>query len=230
MQLLGTMEQQLEAHQQTLDADRQQQFEARRQVLLARTELDDVKASLHALRNAPPQPNVIEHLPTPMARTVFGRELHLRLQGGRLAYVPWDELVERLKQDAPNQAWKLKESPRITETIGPIHGFRMKYTLRQADEVQRYAELDHFVLVPVQDDVGDPLEVALREDSQLQSILSHYDPDRTTVTVWVYPDSYGHFRHLKSELFRRGYAAAGRPLPDGHPIGGSPEGSRSAAQ
>jgi hypothetical protein len=239
MQVLGKMEQQLVAHQQTLDVDRQQQFEARRQLLLARSELEDLKASLHALQNAPPVQNVIEHLPTPMAKTVFGRELHIRLQAGRIVYVPWDELVERLKEDAPNQMWKLKDVPRITETLGPIKGFRMKYTLRQAQEVrpagggvvvQRAAELDRFVLVPIQDDLGEPLDVALREPSQFHSILSQYDPHRTTVTVWVYPDSFHHFRQLKAELFQRGYAAAGRPLPEGHPIGGSPDGSRSAAQ
>ncbi len=61
-------------------------------------------------------------------------------------------------------------------------------------------------------------------------MLKHADPDRTTVTVWVYPDSFNQFRTLKAELFRRRFLTAGRPLPEGHPIGGSPDGSRSASQ
>jgi hypothetical protein len=60
--------------------------------------------------------------------------------------------------------------------------------------------------------------------------LSQFEPNRTTVTVWVYPDSFNEFRQLKADLFQRGYATAGRPMPEGHPIGGSPDGSRSAAE
>ena len=77
---------------------------------------------------------------------------------------------------------------------------------------------------------GPPLSEALRDGSGFLERLSGHDPNRTTVTVWVYPDSFNEFRALKAELFRRGYLAAGRPMPAGHPIGGSPDGSRSAAQ
>jgi hypothetical protein len=56
------------------------------------------------------------------------------------------------------------------------------------------------------------------------------DPNRTTVTVWTYPDSFHDFRRLKDELFKLGYLTAGRPMPHGAPIAGSPSGSRSAAQ
>jgi len=141
--------------------------------------------------------------------------------------------------DAPRNVWKLKDATTITETLGPIGGFRMKYTLRRVQQVvqvggnpavQQRVELDRFVLVPVQDDLGEPLEQALREGSEFLETLKRADPDRTTVTVWVYPDSFNQFRTLKAELFRRGFLTAGRPMPEGHPIGGSPDGSRSASQ
>jgi hypothetical protein len=90
--------------------------------------------------------------------------------------------------------------------------------------------LDRFVLLPTSADLGEPLAAALTEPSEFLAILNGFEPNRTTVTVWVYPDSFDAFRKLKSELFRRGYATAGRPMPEGHPIGGSPDGSRSAAQ
>ena len=35
---------------------------------------------------------------------------------------------------------------------------------------------------------------------------------------------------MSAELFKLGYLTAGRPLPDGHPIGGSPDGTRSSAE
>ncbi len=239
MQVLAVVEKELEARKSTLDSSQQQNLEISRQAIAARSELEDLKASRHALENSKPPENVIEHLPTPMAQTVFGREVHFRLQGGRITYVPWEELVEKLKQDAPQKVWKLKDVPRITETLGPVKGFRMKYTLRQARQmtpvsggvaVQTRIELDRFVLVPVQDDLGEPLEIALREPSQFRAILGNFEPERTTVTIWVYPDSFDDFRRVKAELFQNGYATAGRPMPEGHPIGGSPDGSRSAAE
>jgi hypothetical protein len=64
----------------------------------------------------------------------------------------------------------------------------------------------------------------------MRSILAGYDPNQTTVTVWVYPDSFAQFRTLKEELYKRGYLTASRPMPDGQPISGSPQGTYSTAE
>jgi hypothetical protein len=120
-----------------------------------------------------------------------------------------------------------------------VGGFRLKYTLQRTQQVgqirggvavQQRVELERFVLIPVQDDLGEPLARAMQEGSEFRNLLSGFDPDRTTVTVWVYPDSFNDFRTVKAELFRLGFLTAGRPMPEGHPIGGSPDGSRSASQ
>ena len=240
LQVVGQMEAYLDEQRAQLDQHQRQQLDMHRDLEAARTELEQLEAARRAIENAMTPPHVIEHLPTPMAKTVFGKEVHFRLQAGRVAYVPWDELVRKLREEAPQKAWKLKDVPSITEVIGPVRGFRMKYTLRHARRVTpigggavavaRRIELDHFVLIPVRDDLGERLDAALAEDSEFRSILSRYDPDRTTVTVWVYPDSFGSFRRLKAELYRLGFLAAARPMPEGQPIGGSPEGTRSASQ
>jgi len=240
MQMVVSVEEELNRQRDELDESQSQRLNMGRDLLVARSELEDMKASRHSLENSTPPENVIEHLPTPMAKTVFGTEVHFRLDNGRVTYVPWDELIEKLKQEAPQTVWKLKGAVRVTETIGPVRGFRMKYTLRRAKHVrpigggavsmQQRIELDRFVLVPVSGDLGEPLESALRKDSEFHSILARHDPDRTTVTVWVYPNSFGQFRKLKEDLFRLGFLTAGRPMPEGHPIGGSPDGTRSASQ
>jgi hypothetical protein len=54
-------------------------------------------------------------------------------------------------------------------------------------------------------------------------------PD-TTVTLWCYPDSFAAYRQIREELHRLGIPTAGRPLPEGAPIGGSTEGSKSVVQ
>ena len=50
------------------------------------------------------------------------------------------------------------------------------------------------------------------------------------MTLWTYPDSFEMYRDLKTELYKLGYPTAGRPLPAGEPIAGSPSGSKSSAQ
>lgn len=240
LQMVGAVEEDLNRQREILDESQRERLDMGRNLMVARSELEDMKAFRQSLDDSVPPQNVIKHLPTPMAKTVFGTEVHFRLDNGRVTYVPWDELVEKLKQEAPQIIWKLKGATRVTETIGPVRGFRMKYTLRHGKQVspigsgavalQQRIELDRFALIPVREDLGEPFESALREDSQFHSVLSRHDPDRTTVTVWVYPNSFGQFRMLKEELFRLGFLAAGRPMPEGHPIGGSPDGSRSASQ
>jgi hypothetical protein len=203
----------------------------------ARRELRDLKLAEDAAANAHQTPGIIEHLPTPLAKTVFGKELHLRLAGGRIAYVPMSELVDQLKEDAQRNSWKLKNAPEMTETLGPIDGFRMQYTLHLTERVMaggaargRFVELKRFVLLPLSEDLGEPIHLALADKSATRSLLKQHPPQRTTITVWVYPDSFPDFRRFKSEMFKLGYSTAGRPLPAGHPIGGSPDGSSSAAQ
>ena len=57
-----------------------------------------------------------------MARTVFGTEIHFRLLNHRLTYVPWDEMIERLKADAKNHLSKLRDTPRIELSLPEVAG------------------------------------------------------------------------------------------------------------
>ncbi len=181
----------------------------------------------------------LKHRPTPLAKTVFGQEVHFRLKGGRIVFVPLDELLNLFKTEAKQKVWKLRQAPSITETVGPVRGFRLKYTLKKESftpnarpgiPTQERVVLDHFVFVPVSDNLGEPVNEALQPSSEFHSILSSYNPHEVTVTMWVYPDSFTNFRLLKEDLFQRGFLTASRPLAEGMPISGSPEGSRSAAQ
>jgi hypothetical protein len=237
--LVTAAEQQLVNERAALDETKKLEYDLHSEMNAARRELQNLKLAKDATLNAPQTPGIIEHLPTPLAKTVFGKELHLRLQNGKVTYVPLNELVEKLKTDAPQNVWKLKDAQRITEVLGPMDGFRLKYTLVKAEKTMQtpggtargsFVELEKFILVPVTEDLGEPLDLALQPGSGLRSLLREYPPDRSTITVWVYPESFQQFRALKAELFKLGYSTAGRPLPDGHPIGGSPDGSHSAAQ
>ena len=86
------------------------------------------------------------------------------------------------------------------------------------------------MLLPTDNTLGEPAGEALGEGSRFREVLAAYRPDETTVTIWVYEESFAEFRALKKALYRMGYATAGRPLPRNVPIGGSPDGTKSAAQ
>jgi hypothetical protein len=74
------------------------------------------------------------------------------------------------------------------------------------------------------------VDQAVLPASELRRVLKRFSPATATVTIWTYPDSFAEFRQLKKALFDLGYSSAGRPLPAGVLIGGSPTGSKSAAQ
>jgi len=66
------------------------------------TDLEETLAALNSAAAATPLSNTktetIEHFPNPIARTVFSKEVHFRLLGGKLVWVPLDELVDTMKQ------------------------------------------------------------------------------------------------------------------------------------
>jgi hypothetical protein len=239
LQLLVTIaEQRLNEHRDQLTAEDQQRFDLQTQLTQSAQELQQLEIERMTLDQARPG-NVIPHLPTPMAKTVFGTEIHFRLLGGRIAYLPWDEMIEAMKADLPRQAPKLADTPRAEFSLPVMSGFGGKYILRRFDvdvqtkiavARQTRVGLERFFFVQVDDPIGETIEQALRPGSQFRSRLSAPQAKGATVTLWVYPDSFEDFRTVKQELFKMGFLTAGRPLPAGHPIGGSPDGTRSSAE
>lgn len=236
---LTVAEKKLAEEREKLDSGQQQELDLRRGIEQLEQQIESLRVARDAAETATASTAIIQHLPTPMAKTVFGKELHFRLQGGRLTYIPWDDLVAKLKEEARQKVWKLKDVPSLTEDAGPIGGFRMRYTLKRVDYaqetklgpvVQRGVELDRFELIPVSENLGEPFQKALQPNSEFFARITTEDARQTTVTVWVYPDNFDEFRALKTLLFDRGFLTAARPLPEGLFIGGSPHGSRSASQ
>jgi hypothetical protein len=236
--LVTTAEQRLAEHRGQLSEAEQERYDLESQLVASRGELTRLSQA-EAVTGAKPPPIVIQHLPTPMARTVFGVEVHFRLLNHRLTYVPWDEVVERLKADAKNHVQKLRDAPRVEISLPEIAGFGARYILRRADlqvetrsgtARQSGVELEQVYLVDTEPNLGQPFSEVFQPGSEFRSRLAALKPQGTTVTVWVYPDSFDDYRALKAELFKLGFLTAARPMPMGEPIAGSPTGSRSSAE
>jgi hypothetical protein len=234
--LVSVAEQRLAEHRNQLNDEDKERYDLEQQLAASRGELARLSQTSSVVGKPPP--TVLQHLPTPMARTVFGTEVHFRLQGGRIAYVPWEEMIEMLKADAKNHVNKLRDAPRVELSLPVICGFGARYILRRVEVAtnrpgaapQGSIELERLYFVDAEPNLGQPVGQAIQPTSELMSRLSAFRPQSATVTIWVYPDSFDDFRTIKSELFKLGYLTAGRPLPDGHPIGGAPDGSRSSAE
>ncbi|MFK7765771.1 MAG: hypothetical protein AB8B55_00920 [Mariniblastus sp.] len=193
----------------------------------------------NAITASSPKTEVIEHFPNPIAKTVFTEEIHFRLSDGKIAYVPMDELLGRMKSEWKLKAEKLKQANSIIETVGPIGNFRMQYELAAESTVdrarggnvqRRTVKFQQFNIQPSIRSFGEPADTAISEGSEFRKILSHREPRKTTVSVWVYPGSFPEHNQIKSWLHENGYQMASWPLDYGRRIAGGPKGFKTSAQ
>lgn len=235
-----SLEQRVQGTSQQATAPSQADLDLAGQLSEAKQRLEQLDHQRAAVESAPAPSVQIECYPTPISRTVDGHEIHFQLRAGRLAHIPLEALLARFKTDAHNKVYKLADSAELTDTIGPEGGFRLRYTLarhetsaEEARETGRagvFVQLKRWTLIPVADDLGETLDEALADGSQFRLAVSERSARGAAVTLWTYPDSFDAFRRIKKELYRLGFVVAARPLPEGTPISGSPEGSKSTAQ
>ncbi len=182
---------------------------------------------------------ILQHLPTPMAKTVFGRELHVMMRGSKAAVIPWERLIDALKNEARRSAERNSQKDRFVNQLGPIDGFLMTYGLKSQSGIMsngstarlaRTIELEKFELEPTSEVIYESVTETMSNGGRLRLELASYTAQHTTVTVWVYPDSFNEFRILKEKLFTEGFLCAARPLPFNVRVGASPRGSASTAQ
>jgi len=233
------MRRKVQERRESLDSKSQTQFDVNRQLAEARAQVAQLESAKGQIESSRPETIEVKALPTPLAKTVRGKEAHFQLQGSRITWIPLEKLLEEFKQDARSKATQLLSMPEFTEIVGPFAGFRLRYTLERqqiSPELAmatgaggQFAQLRRWTLIPTSNSLGEPVNEALAPGSNFRRQIASLPRD-TTITIWTYADSFEDFRRIKEELFAQGFDTAGRPLPDGVPIGGSPEGTRSAAQ
>lgn len=224
---------------QSIDQTTREQIENEQEMSELQKQLSDLLRQQGNIPSDEPATTVLQHLPTPMAKTVFGRELHIMLRGKLAAVIPWERLVEALKSEARRSMERNSQKSRVVNQLGPIDGFVMTYGLKSQSgmmsngsqvRMARSIELEKFELETTEDVLRETVQQTLGSGGRLRMELSGCVSQQTTVTVWVYPDSFNEFRILKERLFAEGFLCAARPLPFNVRIGASPNGSSSTAQ
>lgn len=223
-----------------LSTDAQRDFDVRQKLNEAQSTLDDLTRQQIALMAQEPATEQIECQPTAIAKAVTGKEVHLLLADDHVAIVPFDELLEQMKEDVNANVWRLRGQDEMERTIGPVNGFRLKYCFIKEDVMRKsdagtymtgqVSRFSHCYFLPVTTPSGEPAAEALRPNSELFQHLQRLRPEGTTVTIWTYPGNYDRLRHLKRAIREVGFQIAVRPLPKGMPLGASRHGSESLSE
>ncbi len=238
LDLLATAQEAWETKKKELDQQTTQQAALQSHLQQAGEKLASLKGERHRLENQPDEIVAVAHLPTPMAKTVFGDELHFRLKENRLSVVPIDKLLDEIRREFARVISGSGQG-RMQGAAGPIRGYVARYEMAKGRDLisqngqismETHVQLTGMEVEPLREPHGQPIDQMLQERSGLDIELAGRDPGSTTITVWVYPDSFASFRRLKEHLYKKGFATAARPLPDDRIISASPQGSRSRSQ
>lgn len=237
----AAVEQEIAQRRAKLDEKGQRQFDVQRAIAEAEIKLSKLTQEQISLVSQAPEIEEVECVPTPLAKTVEGDEIHVRLKKGLLAVVPADALLDEVRMRGGDYIRNgLRSRDAVEDVYGPIDGFRMRLTIeRHAVAVPgppgmpmatQSAVALQGVFLPISEELGQTIDQALLPTSPFSRVLKGKRASSPAVTVWVYPDSYGELRTLKRAMWEAGVPMAIRPLPHGQHIIFSTFGSKSSAQ
>ncbi|MEZ6122918.1 MAG: hypothetical protein R3C49_07050 [Planctomycetaceae bacterium] len=181
----------------------------------------------------------LQHRLSPVSESVVENELHFRLCDGRIAHIPLDALLERLKDQVSARRDMVLKFHRYQGAVGPVGGFHMKYTVERRSlsglEAVRMGQtgwhisVSRWVIEPGQTLQAETVDEALKLGSRFRQVLEAVPTD-TTITIWIYPNDFKDFHRLRELAHGLNLRVAARPLPEGVAISGSPSGSQSTSQ
>ena len=205
-----------------------------------RGERDKLATEVATLRNLPRPKSKSILSKSPVARPAADEEFHFELRRNRISFIDLSQLLEKTRTDAQIRIRMSDRFGAIGAKVGPIGAFSLAYELVPAvpsnveelidrRSIRRF-ELKGWELVPESENRGETYEGTQNPISEYSRALNRINPERATITLWVYPDSFTLYRRIRNELIDRGFSVAARPLPEGLAIRGSPMGTQSAAQ
>ena len=200
-----------------------------------------VQTDMDALQKLPSAKRAL-HYQTPVSQLLQTEELFFECQGGRVTVIDVGAMLEQMHRDRGEKAKQLATQWEVEGETDPVGAFRMHYTLERergaADgpggalplpETQ-FSYSASWRVEPINAARGETEQAALAAGSEFHRVVDALDPRVTAVTFWVYPDSFSLYRRLRDLLHDRDFVVAGRPLPDGAPIGSSRNGTASRGQ
>jgi len=236
----AVIEEDIKRRRENLDTPHKDEFDVQRQLVESQLQLDEMIQEKLTLVSTPTLVEV-ECLPTPLAKTIEGSAIHLRVRHGLVSIVPFERFEDKVKGQTENILRRLRNQDKIEDTFASEDGYRLKLTVfrqRQggavsgpiAGQLER-SSIEHLVeFLPNSERMGQNVEQALMPGAALHLLLQSHRRQRTPVVVWLYTDSFDEFRILKRTLWEMGLSVAIRPLEPGSQIMASSRGTKASAQ
>lgn len=174
-----------------------------------------------------------------VAMPVDGKEYHFEVRGDRVAFIDIDKLTEMVKAEVRLRVRMNLRNRAFDGVVGPVGDFSMKYEMSSAlpdavadllDRREVTYQLRGWEIEPDRPVRGETYETAWTPGASFSRAIGRLNPERASVTLWIYPDGFALYRRLRDDLHARGFLVSARPLPEGMAIRGSPGGSLSAGQ
>ena len=204
-----------------------------------KTETDRLKGEVATLASTPRPKGKVLSNKNPVAKPADGDEQHFELRRNRVSPIDLDRLIALVKSDAQLRIRLNNGSRMVGSRVGPVGAFSLQYSLIRSplsglDELMERRgvsyDLRSWEVVPEFEARGETYEAATRPISDYARAVNRLNSTKSTITMWINPDSFTLFRKLRDDLQARGFLVAARPLPEAMAIRGSPAGSLSAGQ
>jgi hypothetical protein len=170
------------------------------------------------------------HYQTPVSEPLYSEELEFECYQGRVTFIETHALIEEVKREFESRKQEFFSSESSTARVDPVGAFRAVFHVQLERFPQRSITITEGRIEPVQDSRGENLTEAMKPTSAFRQIADVIDPKATSVTFWVYPDSFAMFRQLRDYLYDRKITVAARPIPNGSSIGWSRNGTAARGQ
>lgn len=197
---------------------------------------------IRSVEKLPPLKKTLRYQ-TPVSQPVHTDELHFECRRGRVTFVDLAPMLEEVGRRLDEHGKQLRTQWEVRDVVGPVGAFQLRYVVERerglADGPADGAPnpqggfrcgLSGWEVEAVTEARGEGADAALAPRSEFRQLADAIDPQQSTVTFWVYPDSFPLYRRLRDYLAGRDVIVAGRPLPDGVPIASSKHGTRSRGQ
>lgn len=223
------------ALRRTLDSEKQTQ-QKNRTVSVETLQLTE---QLTAAQQQTQPADRLNHRLSPVTKPVESDDVHFRVDGGKVSIIPLQDLLDRLKDQVLARRSTIMRFNQFEGVVGPVGGYSMKYTVEkeggsaleslQTGDLRVRVSVSKWQLQAEESLLQESVPDALRPGSRFRQQLETCPPD-SVVTIWVYENSFEQFAAIRELAHGLRLRVAARPLPDGTPIVGSPNGSRSSAQ
>jgi hypothetical protein len=181
----------------------------------------------------------LQHRLAPVTRPVESDEVHFRVSRNRISAIPLEELLERWKSQVLSRRSVMMRLNQFEGRVGPVNGYYLDYVvekegpstleaLRNGETTTR-VNMSRWTITVDPDAMEESIDEAVRPGSRFRQSIESIPPD-SVITIWIYSDSFSSFPALREVAHGLQLRVAARPLPEGTPIVGSPNGSRSTAQ